>query len=395
VKVLFVNEKCGYFGGVEQNVASTAEGLRKLNHKCFLAYGSVTERDFDGYCSAFDSVFHCSEILAGSNAPSSMSFSEIVEKTSPDVIYLHKTSSVNFCLPYLGKIRTVRMIHDHDLCCPRRHKYFFHNGRVCHKKAGWFCYLDLAFLERTGRFPLMFRLVSIGKKICEMRRNRTLDCLLVGSRFMQDELIQNGFPREKVNILSPLVPLLNSDSAGLAEEPVILCVAQLVKGKGIDLLLKALSKLTIRFQAIIVGTGNAEKGLKRLCSDLSLDDRVKFQGWAPNNTIGNFYARARVVVVPSRWPEPFGMIGLEAMRCGRPVVAFDVGGVSDWLLDGVTGIIAPEQDVQALADAIHRVLTDWELARKLAQNGKLVFNERFSFDEYLQNTLHYLSGEPG
>ena len=64
MKVLFVNEKCGYFGGVELNVAQVAEALRARGHQCFLAYGSETDRDAGGYAGLFDGSFGCVELGA-------------------------------------------------------------------------------------------------------------------------------------------------------------------------------------------------------------------------------------------------------------------------------------------------------------------------------------------
>jgi glycosyltransferase involved in cell wall biosynthesis len=392
VRILFVNEKCGYFGGVEQNVAATVKGLRSRGHDCFLAYSVETERDFQGYQSLFNGVFPCRDIDSSPGAIKGEEFKDVVKTVSPDTVYLHKISRTDFCKALHNKIRMVRMVHDHDLCCPRRHKYFFHNQRVCRQRAGWRCYVDLAFLEKAAGSKFNLGYVSIPKKLREMKLNYNLDRLLVGSRFMRDELLQNGFPKAKVHILPPIVPFNPVNVTAVADEPVILCVAQLIRGKGIDLLLHALKKVSCDFRAVIVGAGNAEDELKDLCSTLNLKERVQFSGWIPNETIGEFYAKARVVVVPCRWPEPFGMIGLEAMHYGRPVVAFDVGGIPDWLENEVTGLLVAEQDVDALAASLERVLGNRQLAQQLGDKGLSRVKEKFSFEDYLDQTVRHLSG---
>ena len=73
----------------------------------------------------------------------------------------------------------------------------------------------------------------------------------------------------------------------------------------------------------------------QLASKLKISDRVVFTGRVDHEKLESYYAAARLVVVPSRWPEPFGMVGIEAMARGRPVVAFDTGGIGDWLEDRV------------------------------------------------------------
>jgi len=392
VRILFVSEKCGYFGGVEQNVAVTAAGLRKMGHSCFLAYGEKTDRDFVKYAEIFEDAFECREVSPTGGRKHSQFFSDIVTRVNPDALYLHKVHRTECFLPLVDKFRIVRMVHDHDLCCPRRHKYFFHNEKVCHSKAGWRCYVDLAFLARDGASG-SFTLVSISDKMREMQRNYRWDVLLVGSRFMRDELVQNGFPPMRVHILPPVVPWDTVTATPVPNEPVILCVAQLLRGKGVDLLLQALQGLDCNFQAIIVGAGNAEDDLRNLCRRSGLSDRVYFKGWVDNVEIGRFYAMARVVAFPSRWPEPFGMTGLEAMRYGRPVVGFDVGGVSDWLEHEVTGLLVPEGEVAEFKDALQRVLTDAALAEALGGNALLRAQERFSFDHYLARIEHHLRGQ--
>ena len=347
MKILFVNEKCGYFGGVEQNIADTVEGLNSRGHECCLAYGEISARDPEPYKALFLETFPCREIAMIKQA-AAQGLEDILDRVSPDVVYFHKIPTMKPYMHLHPKIRTVRMVHDHDLCCPRRHKYFMFNGRVCRHKLDGRCWLDGAFLARDASSRSGFALVSIARKREEMRRNYHLHKLLVGSRFMREELLQNGFPEKKVFILPPVIRMENHSPSPVPEDPRILYVGQLIRGKGVDLLLHALKRLTCDFKATIVGTGNALSKLKALCSEMGLDDRVEFSGWVRNQDLGHFYSKARVVVVPSRWPEPFGMIGLEAMHHGRPVVAFDVGGIPDWLEHMKTGMLVPEQDVGGL-----------------------------------------------
>ena len=393
MKILFVNEKCGYFGGVEQNIADTVEGLNSRGHNCYLAYGEISARDLEQYKALFEKTYLCQEIGATTQETGTQTLEAILGQASPDVIYFHKIPELKSCMHLLPKIRTVRMVHDHDLCCPRRHKYFMSNGRVCHHKLDWRCWLDGAFIARDPSSRSGFAFVSIGRKLQEMRRNYHLNALLVGSRFMRDELLQNRFPEEKVFVLPPVIRMENQTPSPVPEDPQILYVGQLIRGKGVDLLLQAFKELTCDFRATIVGTGNAEPKLKALCNKLGLDNRVKFSGWVRNEDLGHFYSKAKVVVVPSRWPEPFGMIGLEAMHHGRPVVAFDVGGIPDWLDHMETGILVPEQDVGAFGKALQKILGENRLAARLGQNGLRRVRDHYSFEGYLDRLEGCLRGD--
>jgi glycosyltransferase involved in cell wall biosynthesis len=378
VRILFVNEKCGYFGGIEQNVADTAAGLSDRGHACSLAFQESTGRQMEEYKSRFEACIPMHP------------FADVVKRTRPDVIYFHKVN-----LGQIGEIpadvRQVRMVHDHDLCCPRRHKYYAWNGRICRQPAGWRCYLDLAFLGR-GTGPAKVAFVSIGEKMGEMRRNHGLTLLLVGSAAMRRELLDNGFSPDQVDILPPVVRIAERAMAPIPAENRILYVGQLIRGKGVDLLLRSLPLLTRDYELTIVGSGNAQYKLEQLCAELKIAGKVNFAGWVNPQDLGSYYAGAKLVAVPSRWPEPFGMIGLEAMHYGRPVVGFDVGGIPDWLEDGVTGLLAPEQDVRSLAAAIGRLLGDPALCDRLGRQAQEKVRTSFAFPNYLDRLEGFLSG---
>lgn len=393
MNILFVNEKCGYFGGVEQNIADSVVGLRGRGHTCLMAFGTQTEKGSSEYRELFDGSFHCLE-LAEHSSQDAQGLLEIIERNSPDVIYFHKTGNLSFTQWSAG-IRTVRMVHDHDLCCPRRHKYFAWSGKVCHHPAGWRCWLDGAFLSRSPDSSTGLGYLSIRKALRRMKENQCLDSLLVGSRAMREELVMNGFPEQNVHILAPVVQLTPGESCSVPEMPNILYVGQLIRGKGVDLLLRSLKQLDCDFNATIIGVGNATTKLKKLSRQLKLDKKVRFLGWVSHDELSKYYSWSKIVAVPSRWPEPFGMIGLEAMLHGRPVIAFEVGGIPDWLEHEKSGLLVPEQDTRAFAEALRRLLSDTKLAAEYGENGRLSVARHFGFEDYLDRLEAHLQGKSG
>lgn len=376
MNILFINEKCGSFGGVEQNIAETAAALAARGHRCALAYAERTGRDEAVFLRGFSDTF---------------TWAEMAERTlaSPaDVVYLHKVTKVKPLLAAARAKRSVRMVHDHDLCCPRRHKYYVWTGRVCTRAAGLCCLADLAFLRRGG--PVGFTPRGLGAFWQELEANRAVDQLLVGSRFMRDELLGNRFSEDRVCVLAPVTEPEAGDPSPCPATPRILYVGQVIHGKGVDLLLRALAEVSGIWMADIIGTGNALDKTRRLCADLGLADRIAFHGWVDHRQLAEYYRRARVVAVPSRWPEPFGMVGLEAMRLGRPVAGFAVGGIPDWLKDGETGLLAREQDVSGYAAILYRLLHEPGLAERMGAEGRRRAETDFSFGRYidrLENTL--------
>ncbi len=110
------------------------------------------------------------------------------------------------------------------------------------------------------------------------------------------------------------------------------------------------------------------------------------RGFVPHDELQGLYARAAVVACPSH-REGFGVACLEAMAHGRPVVAGDVGGLRDLVVDGETGYLVPPRDVRALREALERLLADRELRRRFGNAGRRRAAERFSWARATEDTL--------
>ncbi len=394
MKILFVNEKAGFFGGVEQNIYDSALALEKRGHELYFAYGEEC-RDLETMTAPFKSSVLCSEL----NVNPSKNFNSndielLINDLKPDVIYIHKLFSVKLLDKFIGKIRTVRMIHDHDLCCPRRHKYFFFNKRICNKPVGWFCFLDLGFIKKNpaSKFKIGFKCILKVKK--EIKNNKNIDKLIVGSSYMKNELQMNGINSSKIITIPPTyAPVSNEPATPVPDTNTILFVGQLIKGKGVDILLEALSFVNEKFHLKIAGAGNAKEELKVLAQKLGLDENVEFLEWVPPDKISELYKWARIIAVPSRWPEPFGMVGVEAMRVGRPVVAANSGGIPDWLHNNKNGLISDPTDPKQLAGNLDILLKDIDKCRKMGENGSQMAKELFSPDDCAGKLESALKGD--
>jgi len=168
------------------------------------------------------------------------------------------------------------------------------------------------------------------------------------------------------------------------EQCVILFVGRIEPLKGIETLLRAIALLAPEMPcwpeslAVIIiggapGAGieqvNAELArLERLRAELGLEKLVAFLGARDQDTLVYYYSAAELVVMPSRY-ESFGMVALEAMACGTPVVASNVGGLAFTVQDGQTGFLVPEGDVEALAAKIRLLLKDRDLRHRLGEQA--------------------------
>lgn len=159
-------------------------------------------------------------------------------------------------------------------------------------------------------------------------------------------------------------------------EPVILAVGRLVHTKGLDVLLRAVAMLeALRPRVRIIGAGPEEARLKALAAELHLTGRVEFLGQVPFEQVVEAMERADVFALPctydpAGWFDGIPNVLAEAMALGTPVVSTTVSGIPELIENGKTGLLVPEKDPAALADALGHVLTDRTLADRLARDGK-------------------------
>jgi D-inositol-3-phosphate glycosyltransferase len=174
-----------------------------------------------------------------------------------------------------------------------------------------------------------------------------------------------------------------------AQEKIVLYVGRFDPRKGIETLVRAFAKLrqdsTEKVKLIIVGGSEVGQpdGLERqrigdLVQDLNLADSVVFAGRVGHDLLPTYYTAADVCVIPSHY-EPFGLVAIEAMACGTPVVASAVGGLRFTVLPEETGLLVPPQDVDGFAQSIDRILSDELWAKKLRKRATERVQQNFSW----------------
>jgi glycogen synthase len=159
--------------------------------------------------------------------------------------------------------------------------------------------------------------------------------------------------------------------------PVIAFAGRLEYEKGVHVLLEAVAGLD-HAHVVLAGQGTRQEALERQAAGLGLAERVRFAGFLDRGELAALYRGATVVAVPSLY-EPFGLVALEAMYAGAPVVASRVGGLPEVLGDGA-GLLVPADDPVVLARALRQVLTDGGLAASLGTAGRRRARTRFTWE---------------
>jgi glycosyltransferase involved in cell wall biosynthesis len=172
--------------------------------------------------------------------------------------------------------------------------------------------------------------------------------------------------------------------------PVVVTVANLLEAKGYPILLRAAAKVVSELkQCTFVAIGGEVEGdgyrasLERLAEQLGLRDRIQFLGW--RKEVAEALRAADVAVFPSL-TEGLPLALLEAMACGRPVVATAVGGVPEVVRHELTGLLVPPRDVDALAAAVLRLLNDRDLAERMGREGRRRVEVHFTLERVLSRT---------
>ena len=185
----------------------------------------------------------------------------------------------------------------------------------------------------------------------------------VGTRSADDLKRFFGVPRQSVTVIHNGVPPSASDPVDFDDRPVIGCAARLEDQKSLHVLVEAMAQLP-DVRLVLVGDGERRPDLKARARELEVADRVEFAGWKDDAC--PYIAGFDVFVLPSR-DESFPLTIVEAMLARTPVVASDVGSVSDAITDGATGLLVPPGDVAAVRGAVNRILEDPQLRRAVTE----------------------------
>lgn len=170
------------------------------------------------------------------------------------------------------------------------------------------------------------------------------------------------------------------------DPPVLLCLGRLVEQKGFDLAIAAMPSLLEEepdLRLILGGDGPAGPDLARLAQSLGVAEAIEFPGWVQPESVAELINGATIVIVPSRLPEAFGLVALQAAQMARPVVAAGIGGLPEVVAHEETGLIIEPEDVERLAGAVRALLAEPDRAEVLGRRGRERARERFGWDTHV------------
>lgn len=279
-----------------------------------------------------------------------------------------------------------------------------HNVSIVHLNNIFSTQLSGIIASKMLNVPCVAHLRDFESSSFMVRRYAALvDHHVAVSSAVQESLLELGIPREKTSLIHDALDLEEFDTGVPTDylyrefnvkksDRLFGIFGRIIEWKGIKEFILAAHRVLREIpdaKAFIVGSTSdgAEsyrEEMTRLVEELRIEDRVVFTGYRKD--VPNLMKWMDVIVHASTRPEPFGMVIIEGMAMGKPVVATRSGGPADIVVDGETGLLVPLRDVGAMAEAVERLLKDPALRKKLGVRGKQRVEQLFTKERYAGET---------
>jgi glycosyltransferase involved in cell wall biosynthesis len=404
MRVLIATLTSELIGGVERYLSTIIPALADAGHQI----GLICEHDAHGegvnIASGISDVWIASRL--GSDAA--------VEKARawcPDVVYAHGFNDVSMDEEVARIAPTVFFAHNHfGICISGEKRFKVPRAAICDCSFGWRCIAQY-YPRRCGGLSPATMIRNYRRESRRLMLLRSYHAILTASEYMRGEYYTNGISPGSLHVLS--LPVSGAEeSYRLAAVPQsrnvvpenesnsrsqyhVLFVGRMTNLKGGGVMLECLPQVCDALKrpvlATFIGDGPERESWARRAALLTREKpslNVKFTGWLGKGEMAEAFSSADLIVMPSQWPEPFGLAGLEAGLHGIPAAAFAVGGIPEWLINGVSGFLAEggQLSASALAGAIIRCLSDPKTYATLRE-GSRSNARRFTTDSHLRGLL--------
>lgn len=236
-----------------------------------------------------------------------------------------------------------------------------------------------------------------------MKEHRAMESIRKAFR-QADKILTPGphlqkLAKEKLGVIATVIPNAIDQSEIFEAESelkqryegkyVILSVSRLLGSKGIDLNIQAIHDLQAKFDHlhyIIVGDGPEKERLQQLVVDLAIEDSVEFVGWQPHNKAMEYMSICDIFSLPS-WQETFGLVYLEAMAHGKPIIGCRGQGVDGIVKEGETGLLAKPKDIDSLVEALNFLLDHPKEAHAMGELARKLVLENYTWEKSAEKTI--------
>jgi len=324
------------------------------------------------------------------NRQAAKQFEKLLEDFKPDIIHVHSifhhlSPSI---LPVAKRrgIPVVMHLHDYKLVCPNYK--MFAGGKIDESAKGgryWRCVAKRCVKDSYSKSLVASLEMWLHHKVLKVYE-KNIDLYIAPSKFMKNKMIDWDLPAEKIIVLYHFVDT-KKFKANFELGDYLLYFGRLDKEKGVDKLIKAMTKVRGDKKLKIVGFGPEHATLKVLAKKLSLGERVEFLGPKYAEDLKNIIAKAYLVVIPSQWYEVFGLVNIEAAAMGKFVVASNIGGISEAVLGSHTALLFNPSNVSELATKLNWSLDNPKVIAEGGREARDFVAERFSPEKHFKGLM--------
>ena len=357
MRVLVANDGFGDAGGVQQYLDACVDELIARGHEV-----AILHRDPIGLPARVSNSIAAMPQFSVAGAGLDAAIAAAAAWT-PDVCYSHNMNVLAVDRRLAGVAPVVKFMHGYSgTCVSGLKRHAFPSARPCNRVFGPAC-AALFLPRRCGQLSASALVVQYRWTAEQRDLFAAYRAVVVASDHMRREFVRNGADENAVH-LNPLFPTCApiAEPAPMAKAPTVAFLARMTPLKGGDVLIRAAAHAARRLGRTIALTMIGDGPERPLWETLAhgLDVNAVFTGWLDDERRFEEVRRAHLMAVPSVWPEPFGLSGLEAAAQGVPAIAFDVGGIREWLQPGINGVLVDGDPPRASAfgDALAAALVD-------------------------------------
>ena len=375
MKVLHVNEHLARKGGVETYMLSLLPMLPDYGVSPTFVYAK-------GDASIFTpsiSVPGIHKTGFKNDAPSQKHMESVLSQEKPDVIHIHNMQNLGVLRACLSYGSTVMTAHDYRTVCPASTFFYKRTREECKRTCGPGCFTTT--LTKHCLTPRLNYASYYYKRARWITKHANrFSHVIAPSHGAQKRLLEAGFNQDKMSVLPYFCPLEpTSKPRPVPEKITMTFIGRIAPNKGHEYFVEALGQLPENVHGVMVGsfTPPNEALIDELAQKFGCKHRLSLRKWATRPEVIEILDQTTVFIFPSLWPETLGIVGIEALSRGVPVVASDIGGVREWLEDGVNGhLVQPKQPGQ-IRDAVLKIIEKKDTLIAYGENGIKTVRERF------------------
>lgn len=377
--VLCVHENSAERGGSEVYIRDVSSELEKSGIKNILLFIEDHGYEFG--------IFFNHEQLPKIRKTNLIYFlDQLLKDYSIDLVHMHGLSDIQTIDYFLSRYKVVRTMHEPRMVCPGYSKFWVSSGKPCTIKFGYHCFYH-AYSQKCFRSRKPLSVLKEYRRVeFEVANSKRYAAILTMSEFIRNEAIKGGISADKVICNPPFtyfkLPFSPFEEMGKR----FLFVGRLIEHKGIHYLLSAILPVLQRYtdaRLYIVGDGPLYHYVMDFIDKNQVRGQIIVEKWKSSSEISELMKKSYCILFPSIYPEAFGLVGIEAAMHSKPVIAFNVGGVSTWLKDQFNGFLLNEISIFSFSDAIQKMIDNPGLYRKMSKNAWELASSYFTSERHI------------